>query len=254
MSLKLDKIRTPRHSEEVQKWSDLLMQWLRSPEFPGDVDILGDLSVTGNATIGAILQAATAKIGDVDGGNYSEFESDGTLKFNGDATVWDDMRTPISSVRVPAALAPVWTAYKGSQVLAFDGTSSDFVYFVAQLPHSYKEGTNLDVHIHWTPEDNTAGNVKWQLTYSWANIDGIFPAETIVERIVATPEVTDKQILTDLVNIDGTGKAVSSMLLCSLARLGGDVEDTYNAKDAYLLEIDFHFEIDTVGSRTELAK
>lgn len=85
MSFSFDNIRAPKHSEEMQRWADLLMQWLRSPEFPGDVDILGDLSVTGNATIGAILQAASAKIGDVDGGDYFEVQADGDILLNGDA-------------------------------------------------------------------------------------------------------------------------------------------------------------------------
>ena len=39
-----------------------------------------------------------------------------------------------------------------------------------------------------------------------------------------------------------------------VARLGGDGEDTYDAKNAYLLEVDFHYQIDTLGSRSEDAK
>ena len=35
--------------------------------------------------------------GDRAGGNYSEFESDGTLKFSGDATVWDDALFELTS-------------------------------------------------------------------------------------------------------------------------------------------------------------
>jgi hypothetical protein len=53
--------------------------------------------------------------------------------------------------------------------------------------------------------------------------------------------------------IDGTGKTLSSMIICRLYRDVSDANDTY-ASDAFLLEIDFHYEIDTVGSRTELTK
>ena len=196
----------------------------------------------------------TARFGDIDAGTYLEIEDDGFIEVVG-TEVWDDVRVPISGVRLPAAAAPTWTAYKGSQVLAFDGTSTDTIFVVVQLPHMYKQGTDIDVHVHWVPEDATAGNVKWQVTYSWANWSEAFPAETTATVVVAAPEVADVHTKADIIEtISGTGKTISSMLLCSLSRLGGDVEDTYNAKDAYLLEVDFHYQKDTLGSRTETVK
>ena len=174
--------------------------------------------------------------------------------FNGEATVWDDLQIGLSSVRVPAAGAPTWTAYKGGYVLAFDGTSTDIIYFEAEILHSYKEGTDLEFHIHYVPEDNTAGNVRWVFTHSWANEDAAFPGETTETTIVATPEVTDQHTEATIDDITGTGKTISSVLICSLARTGGHGDDTYNAKSIYLIHADFHFEMDTVGSREEETK
>jgi len=62
----------------------------------------------------------------------------------------------------------------------------------------------------------------------------------------------DDHILTDIVNISGTGKKISSMLICSLTRDVGVANDY--ADDAYFLEADFHYEINTVGSRLEMEK
>ena len=53
-------------------------------------------------------------------------------------------------------------------------------------------------------------------------------------------------------DISGAGKTISSILICSLKRDTGVANDYASA--AYLVEIDFHYEIDTIGSRTEAAK
>jgi len=233
-------LRPARFAKEIWKWIEVTYKFLSAPNFPGDVNVGGDLSVEGDGAIAGDLVVT----GDTTSNKY-------TLS----SPRWDDMRVPLSSVRLPAANAPTWTAYKGSFVLAFDGTSTDTIYFAVQIPHKYQEGTDIDAHIHWVAEDNTAGNVLWRFTYSWANIDGTFPVETSVDKLIATSEVTDKHILTDIVDITGTSKTISGMLLCSLARIGGDASDTYDAKDAYFLEFDFHFRTDTPGgSTTEDAK
>jgi hypothetical protein len=147
--------------------------------------------------------------------------------------------------------------YKGSKVLAFADQGNDAneerIFFVAQIPHGYKEGTDLEVHVHWVGEDNTAGNVAWEFSYSWANIGGAFPAETVSVELGANGD-TDVQILTDVASMDGTGKTVSSMMLCSLRRNSSNVSDTLTGKDAYLFEVDFHFQKDTLGSQEETTK
>jgi len=44
--------------------------------------------------------------------NYSEFETDGTLEFNGDATVWDDLRVPVTSTK-PGNTSPDFGSFVG---------------------------------------------------------------------------------------------------------------------------------------------
>jgi hypothetical protein len=161
----------------------------------------------------------------------------------------------MANAKTPAANAPVWRDYLQSQVPAFSPTQVNVLYFTAQLPHSYKEGSNIEFHIHVAYPDNSAGNSTWYFSYSWANIDGNFPvASSVTKRFVASPVVANKhQRVSVISSIDGTGKTVSSVLLCSIQRLGNDSDDNYPS-EIYLVSGDFHIQKDTIGSRTENAK
>ena len=174
------------------------------------------------------------------------------LKLN---TYWEDLRVTVNSVKVSGTRPPEWTDYKGGQVLAFEDQAvegnEEIVYFTVQLPHAWKYGSDLHAHVHWVPEDNTAGNVRWKLTASWANIGGVFPTETEYTVDAAAPAVADTHSLAELGELDGTGKTLSSMIVCSLSRNSSHANDTLTGKDAYLLEIDFHYEIDSFGSDNE---
>ena len=172
--------------------------------------------------------------------------------------VWDDLRFPASSVKGGGAFDTTPTAYKGGVVAAFStGPNNESVQFIVQLPHKYKEGSNLCFHLHWTiPTSGVGGgaeNVKWDFTYSWTNINGSFPVATAATVTVDVQSVTvDDHVFTEIVDISGTGKKISSVLICSLTRDVGVANDY--ADDAYYIEADFHYEIDTVGSRLELEK
>jgi hypothetical protein len=53
--------------------------------------------------------------------------------------------------------------------------------------------------------------------------------------------------------LTATGKKISSILICRIWRDGGKPNDTYQS-DAGLLFLDFHYQLDTYGSRDEYAK
>jgi hypothetical protein len=171
--------------------------------------------------------------------------------------VWEDLRAPATEVRLPASgyYNPAEVEYKGGIVLAFgdEASNEEEVSFLFQLPHSYKEGSDIYPHVHWVGEDNTSANVKWGLEYSWANVGVAFPTTTTIYVIDANAD-TDVHNMASFAAITGTGKTVSSMLICRLFRNSSSADDTYTGKSAYLLEFDLHYQIDTLGSRTETAK
>jgi hypothetical protein len=123
------------------------------------------------------------------------------------------------------------------------------------LPHSYKEGTDIEFHIHISYPDNASGNSTWYFTYSWANIDGTFPAPSNSGKVVVPSHTTADyhDIAQIIASISGSGKTVSSILICSISRLGADGTDDYD-NGIYLVSGDFHFQKDTMGSRQQLVK
>ena len=196
--------------------------------------------------------------------NFTKVEADGTVQFNGDAIVWDDLRVTVNQVKVPAAKYPAWTAYSAGLLLGYlyqavEGNEEE-VYFVVQLPHSYKEGSDITPHVHWVGNENATDAseiVRWGLEYEWINMDGSFSATTTI-WVDATIEDDegDKHFLNSFAAIDGTGKTISSVLICRLFRNSSHENDTYDSGTALalLIDVDIHFELDTVGSRAILTK
>jgi len=171
-----------------------------------------------------------------------------------DTVVWDDLRTPANnSKKVPGKEAKD-QVYKGGVILKFEDGADQAIAFNVQLPHAYKLGEDIEFHIHIILPIAGVGagaeNVKFDLTHSWADIGAAMPAETTVTvtRDVQS-DVADIHYLMEIAAaIDGSGiSGVSSMLICSLTRDVG-VANNYN-NDVYLVEVDFHYPIDTMGSR-----
>ena len=196
------------------------------------------------------------------GGIVALSPSDAINILTNGGTIWDNLRVPINSVKVSGTKPPTWTSYKGGEVLAFSDQAiagnEENVFFTIQLPHTYKEGSDIYCHVHWVPEDNAGGDVYWALSYSWASVDTAFPAATTIYKASAAGTTTDAHILSTFATIDGDPAGVnfliSSMLICQLRRNSSDVKDTYTGKSAYLLEFDVHYQVDALGSTSELVK
>ncbi len=180
------------------------------------------------------------------------------IKLSGDSTVWDDLRFPASMLAVPGSKSPVAVTVGPATVLGFQyqgvEVNEQEVSFVAQLPHSWVEGSMVDVHVHWTPDNAETASVRWGLEYEWINYDGSVSATTTIHADQAISGSADDLFKTDFPMIDGTGKTISSLILGRLFRNSSDVADDASSTTARLLELDFHYEINTMGSRTEMAK
>jgi hypothetical protein len=196
-------------------------------------------------------------------------EHDGTLVLKNDAVVWEDLRVPVTSTKLGGTKDPGFAVFKdngsGSQgvfINWFDKTTEEELYFAVQVPHCYKLGSDIEPHVHWTPAANGGAGavVSWGLEYTWAEIGSSFGNTSIIYSNTHYPGdgslVAGKHYLTDFATISGDGiNSVSSMLCCRVFRDAGGTgaTDDYD-DDAGLIEIDFHFQIDTLGSRQELAK
>jgi len=173
--------------------------------------------------------------------------------------IWEDLQVPVTLVRVPDAKAPVWTNFNCSQVLAFEdqalADNEEEVYFVMELPHTYKEGTGLEAHVHFVYSDNSVGEkVKWGLEYAWTNLDDAFPGSSTIYALTE-PSNNDAGYhrVASFPTIDGSGKKICSILVGRLFRNSSHADDTYT-ENIYLLAIDAHYRIDSFGSSQEFVK
>lgn len=184
-------------------------------------------------------------------GNSSSYVSIGSnaIEFVGDATVFDDIRVPLSSVRVGASSPPDFGVVLGGlSSYLFSPTADEQVYFAVQMPHGRKPGTNIYPHVHFMPTTAGTGTVRWGLEYSWADLNEVFGTPVIIYTSKEVNELDNEHILSGFGGITGSSNTgLSSMLICRLFRDADHADDTY-PDDAALLEIDFHYEISTIGS------
>ena len=226
-----------------------------------------------DGTIGIYSQAnsfldlfadGAVRIGDSSAGaptNYTEFESDGTIRFNGAATVFNDIVVPLSSARVPASNAPSWVSFIGN-LNAYTYGLNDFQEFSTELAHSYKDGSTIQFHVHGAVNGSNVDErkIKFEIEYTIADI----PPENgfgDVYPVVATPngELTIPASTTDLtafsidIGDDTTGNFVQGAIVKGRVRRIAST-GTEPTSDPFLTEVGIHIESDTIGTRTATAK
>jgi len=122
-----------------------------------------------------------------------------------------------------------------------------------EIPHDYKEGTDLSFHVHWGANANPSGTdyVKWQLTYTVIRGGATTPPATVISVEVAYATQYDNKFST-FADITGTNFKIGDQFTFNLKRIAS-VGDAY-AGVAILQTVGFHYQCDTSGSRQILAK
>ena len=169
---------------------------------------------------------------------------------------YEDMNiAPFSANAGPGINPPTVTQIKdngagsaGIYTYAFSNAVEQEIFFSAQLPHAYKEGSDILPHVHFTTPTQTATTITWGLEYSWTNRADTIQNSTIITNSIATPAAYQHTICS-LPTILGTGKKISSILNCRLFRQTGGY-----IGGALLLSMDFHILLDTIGSSGEGTK
>jgi len=192
---------------------------------------------------------------------YFRIWGEETLKLLAEATVWEDERCPASSAG-PGASNPVFAMFRqnlaGTSVGVFaqrfrDPGAEDDLMFDVQHPHSIRIGSTLYPHIHWSPNDAVVADVGWGIEYSEANINTIFPVTTSELIAFPTSGVQYSHDVSSWSPIPLADRGISGMFKARIFRSDAGGIDTYAAV-AWLHEFDIHFEVDTMGSRTEFTK
>jgi hypothetical protein len=170
---------------------------------------------------------------------------------------WDDLQVSASTTSRLGTTDPDWVALSaGVYALAFDGAGirNEEVMFQAQMPHTWREGSTIYPHVHWAPSTNDAGNVRWCLEIAIANKNETLTAAAADCVDMTSSGVAFRHQWDNLTPITMSGKTISAMLVGRLYRNGSSANDTYDGKDAFLLEVDFHYELDRPGSNTITGK
>jgi hypothetical protein len=181
-------------------------------------------------------------------------------------TVWDDLRIDTGLFQFVGASDPVISDYQPTgagttfKLYAFQKTNEAFA--AVQMPHRYKEGTDLYFHIHWTPRDRgneESGNtVGWKVDYSISNVNGTFPVSGTADLSDTVTGTDDKHEITSSVQVTGTGLNISHMLLLRIYRTDTGTDDTWVgttvAQSPCILEFDIHYEINSLGSNNATSK
>jgi len=225
-------------------------------EFIELVDVLSDYTGKGRKSLavksdetGVVFTSDFGESTFGDGGdNYSEFEPDGTLKFTGDAEVWDDIIISASNLR-PGNTPPIYAAFQGGIYGArFDAGVADEVYGSFEIPHDYREGGDLYVHAHWSPTTTNTGNIVWGIEFSVANSGETFLAnDTKTGTPVPTPGIVGQHVFSNVYIIPGTLLKIGAIVAFRFFRQNGGT-DTFTG-NAFLHSIGVHYQIDTIGSR-----
>lgn len=181
-------------------------------------------------------------------------------------TVWDDVMYTPTAMDFGGANDPTLVNYtpsgSGAICKLYEFAKNDIAYFTVQLPHRYKTGTDIYVHVHWTPGSRgTAESEKfvgWKVQYSWASIGGTFGAMATADCSDQCDGENHKHQMSPDIQITGTNKGISSILVCAIKRTDTGTDDdwagTVSGQLPLLLGVDFHIEIDTMGSRQKGVK
>jgi len=180
---------------------------------------------------------------------------------------------PLFEIQVPIDGIPIdyYTVYVESitpviTTLAFPPNVDSSITFFTQFDHSPKYGSSARFHIHaYIPPDATTGNVKfkfeWQLipvevivTNSGSQVVNNYPKilKVVEKTFMITEDFHGRHVLFNFGEID-TVNSLSQIVFHRLTRLGSDPDDTFQ-HDLPILYVDWHTEIDSIGSQDEFIK
>lgn len=169
---------------------------------------------------------------------------------------YDDL-PPVSLLtsRVGAKVPTLETFKGGTHQYIFDDTS-DEVYACTEVTHRYKEGSDLEIHVHWATNgtEEIEKSVKWQLEYTISNGNGAFGDTAIIDKEVIIPANTADRthLITALGTIPGEDITIGTYIVWTFKRV--ESSGIAPALNPFAMAIGSHSLMDTLGSTTMYAK
>lgn len=188
----------------------------------------------------------------------SKFEADGTLVFENDAIVYNDLQFSVSQGKIPTSNNPTWAALTTNTGEWGFGVDEYIDLESNELPHSWAEGTVGDFHLHLSvPNANSSGSsqyIKATCYIAYVNASGVWTETSLTaEKEIPTGTVALQNFYLDLGDVSFAGLTIGTQVKCRIKRIAATTGTEYPS-DAFFHQVGTHLENDTVGSRTETAK
>ena len=164
---------------------------------------------------------------------------------------WTDLRTPLTPAQINPTNSKPDFDYTNIGLLFPQNDTSEYIVASFQMPHSYKEGSDIDPHIHLGQALDLQAVFK--IEYKWVNIGDTLPGTwttiTLDTYAITYVSGTLHQLLSASAHIDGTGMKISSIFKVKLYR-----DDNVYTGDILVSDLDIHYREDTNGSVAEYVK
>lgn len=204
--------------------------------------------------------------------------------------MWEDLRVTADMVTlgnmqhtgVPTRVRMVTNRERGSSYSGLFGCAFDHgrdgkgmfqnACFHTQLPHGYVEGSAIEPHVHVRlipgGEAEAGQYLLLELEYIWVNVDEKVPEDTSIVPLnyrVGPEDLNGGNTVISFGFIEKKDAKISSMLSCRFSRITieNGWSDFWRPKglenDSFrglmvLLEFDFHYRLDSLGSGELYAK
>jgi len=215
-------------------------------------------TASGNIRVGGqSAQATAAKFGDVAGGNYAEFEADGTLVNKGTATVWQDIDFPII-IRTTGANVPTMTAAQGNITIPEWQINDYNVCEGQELIHGWKEASAGSWHCHILTggTDTSDRTLAFEVEWFWADTGSALSATTTTlspDYTIPANTPAKTHLLVPIGTATLTGGHIGGHIWARLKRVAATA-GTAPTANPWCSMLQMHLELDTIGSRAITAK
>lgn len=198
-------------------------------------------------------QYRTLKVGDVSNGDYMEILDDGTIRLSGDARTWTDFSVPLTRDKQGQASKPDYD-FTNLGLLFPQNDETEIVYLTFQMLHQKALNLAINMHVHYI--QSVVEQPTFEIQYKFYNVGDDIPGSwttlnTSLNKGILTWTTNDMMQKGSFPLIDTPeNEEVSANLDLKLYRQTGDGV----AGDVLTKYLDFHFQIDSLGSAEEYIK
>lgn len=183
----------------------------------------------------------------------TRLENDGTIRFKGNATVWEDLNFSVEASGGPASTEPNDVVINGVFHREFDNGNNQNCGNGQEVPHEAKLGGELHPHIHlFLKSGETSGTTGVTFTLTWELREQIGTTSGSVDLSATSAELDTTEGANNLIVFDPVGfngpLELGSQLSLTIERTAGD------AGDIIVTTYGVHYEKDAVGSREVTSK